>query len=55
MTGFNCDVLWKSCVNLTIEDGIMKAETRLVTKETPESEEKWLVLYNGLWKLERKD
>jgi hypothetical protein len=35
MTGFNCHLLSSNFVNLTAEDGLMKAESQLVTKGTP--------------------
>jgi hypothetical protein len=45
IVGFNCDMLWTSCVKPATEDCPMNPETCLVIKETPASLDKFLVLY----------
>jgi hypothetical protein len=44
MLGFNCDVLWNSCVKLPTENVLMNVETDLHIEDTPPSVAKSLIL-----------
>jgi hypothetical protein len=49
MTGIYRDILWTSCVKPPTEDGLMKAETRLVIKKKASLEKLFVCYVKGTY------